>query len=284
MEKAKLKTWNEIWQDNYNGLSDIAKEIAKFQKSTYKKDTYIPWAVMLRGLYTLDPLATVEKIMNDSGGYVFTDRILITTRQLDSNQSGDKNDVKLKETETYAYSHMVKVKVHFMGIEFEEVYPIQDNDYTPSKVYDQNKVNKALQRAMTRCISIATGLAYRLYENGDLDFEDDGKVTPPTVETTPTPTPKKAKTVVVKEEVTADTPVEPSDDLTELFTFLKDNRDNTKVLGLVERFNQVLPTKYVFEETPLTIDLATDTDDILLAKLAVIDNPSKMLTGLRKVV
>jgi hypothetical protein len=282
MEKAKTKTWNEVWQDNYNGLSDVAKDIAKFQKSTYKKDTYIPWAVMLRGLYTLDPYASVEKVMNDNGGFLFTDRILITTRQLDSSQSGDKNDVKLKETETYAYSHMVKVKVHFMGIEFEEVYPVQDNDYSPSKVYDQNKVNKALQRAVTRCISIATGLAYRLYENGDLDFEDDGKVTPPTVETTPTT--KKAKTVVVKEEVKIEEPSEPSDDLTELFKFLSENRDNAKVLGLVDRFNQVLPTKYVFEETPLTIDLTTDTDDILLAKLAVIDNPSKMLTGLRKVV
>ena len=60
-----------------------------------------------------------------------------------------------------------------MGKEFIEDYPIQDNAYEAVKAYDSNLINKALQRALAKVASRATGIGLKLYENKDLQFDED---------------------------------------------------------------------------------------------------------------
>lgn len=262
-----MKKWLEVWQENYENKSDIAKWVMSTTKDTYKGDAYVPWGNMLHALYALDENADVVKVQNESGGFVHTDEMKLHT----------ENDGKT--TISTIVSHLVMVKVKFMDKWFTEVYPIQEKDYGASKVYDQNKVNKALQRALARCISLATGIAWSLYENSAGQFEDD----------TPTPPAKPTlKTATKKAETTITTP-EPVQELTgndvlDLVGFIAVNKENPKVLGLVDKFNTILSSKYTFEDKPLILDIANDSADILKAKLETVANPSTMLDALRKVV
>lgn len=255
-----MKTWKEVWSANYNKETDIAKWVLSTTKETYKGDAYVPWGNMVHALYSLDDNAEIIKVQNERGGFVHTDQMLLHT------------EADGKVTVSTIVAHMVIVKVKFFDKWFTEVYPIQEKDYGASKVYDQNKVNKALQRAMARCISFATGIAWHLYENASLQFDDDNSgVTPPKP-----PTQKISKLV----NNVSDEPVKNDN----LVDFLINNAENVQVIALVEKFNQVLSSKYTFKDKPLMIDLKTDTEDILKEKLSLVSNPNTMLDALRKVV
>lgn len=272
-----MNNWKEVWLKNYNQQSDIAKWVLSTTKDTYKGDAYVPWGNMLHALYTLDENAEVVKVQNELGGFVHTDSFSIET------------ETEGKRTVATVVSHMVIVKVKFLEKWFTEVYPIQEKDYGASKVYDQNKVNKALQRALARCISFATGIAWSLYENSTAQFEDD---TP--TNTTPTaPTIVVAKTTKTKvtlpptpavDDVVSTTPEASATPLEQLIKFLDEHKSNPKTGALVEKFNSVLSSKYSYKEKPLVIDLVQDTSDILLEKLSVVSNPHTMLDALRKAV
>ena len=107
------KSWKEIFTENYNGTSEVAKEIEPFIKENYKGNTYIPWATMERATYMCDENAVFENIKNEKGGLVHTDMVVMHQQNI------QKGEV-VSETESQMFSHMVKVKLTFMEKEFIE--------------------------------------------------------------------------------------------------------------------------------------------------------------------
>ena len=164
MANAK-KSWKEVFTENYLGKSDLAKEVEPFLKDNYKGNAYIPWATMERLTYMCDEDATFENIKNENGGLVHTDVMEMPQQNI------QKGEV-ISETVSQMFSHMVKVKLVFMGKEFIEEYPIQDQDYSAARIFNQNLVNRALQRAKAKVASRATGIGYKLYEGKDLQFDE----------------------------------------------------------------------------------------------------------------
>lgn len=259
-----MNNWLEVWQSNYIESSEIAQTVMANVKPNYKGDSYIPWALLVSALYKLDENAIIEKTMNDKGGFVFTDSIIIETT---------KEGVLTAST---VVSHFVKVKVTFMGKVFEEAYPIQDNDYSANKNYDQNKVNKAHQRCLARVISLATGIGWRLYENTEAQFESDKPVdTKPMIK----------QTVATTKPVEAPTTEAPSGDVNkEVAELIVKHKDNQALVTLLNNYNEVLKKKYVDASgNPIEL-LLDDTVEVLVAKISAIDNPTKMLKGLKKAV
>lgn len=166
------KSWKEVFTENYLGKSDLAKEVEPFLKDNYKGNAYIPWATMERLTYMCDEDAVFENIKNDKGGLVHTD-------VLEMHQQNIQKGEIVSETVSQMFSHMVKVKLVFMGKEFIEEYPIQDQDYSAARVFNQNLVNRALQRAKAKVASRATGIGFKLYEGKDLQFDEIPQDTKP---------------------------------------------------------------------------------------------------------
>lgn len=199
-EENIKRTWLTQFIDNYEGKSKEAKEVAEFVKENYKGNSYIPWATMERLTYMQDPNAVFETLTSPNGGMVFSDIMS------NENKVVAKGEV-VSETIATMMSHFVKVKLTFMGKEFVEEYPIQDQDYSALKVYNQNAVNKALKRALAKVASRATGIGLKLYENKDLQFDssEDEEKKPELKKTTKatkttTTSSSVAKKVGVKEE------------------------------------------------------------------------------------
>lgn len=192
MAEVKKKTWKEQFVENYNGRSEEAQEVADFIKENYKGNSYIPWATMERLTYMQDPEAKFETLETENGSMVFSDTLL------NENKVVQKGEV-VSETVATMMSHFVKVKLTFMGKEFVEEYPIQDQDYSALKVYNQNAVNKALKRALAKVASRATGIGLRLYENKDLQFDTPEEDKKPEIKKT-TKTTKTTKKVEMTEE------------------------------------------------------------------------------------
>lgn len=159
------RSWKEVFTENYLGKSELAKEVEPFLKDNYKGNAYIPWATMERLTYMCDEDAIFENIKNANGGLVHTD-------VMEMHQQNIQKGEIVSETVSQMFSHMVKVKLVFMGKEFIEEYPIQDQDYSAAKVFNQNLVNRALQRAKAKVASRATGIGYKLYEGKDLQFDE----------------------------------------------------------------------------------------------------------------
>lgn len=184
--------WLKQYKENYEGKSDEAKSVAEFIKENYKGNNYIPWATMERLTYMQDPEAKFETLETENGSMVFSDTLL------NENKVVQKGEV-VSETVATMMSHFVKVKLTFMGKEFVEEYPIQDQDYSALKVYNQNAVNKALKRALAKVASRATGIGLRLYENKDLQYDTPEEDKKPEIKKT-TKTTKTTKKVEMTEE------------------------------------------------------------------------------------
>lgn len=193
MTEIKKKSWKEQFIENYNGKSEEAKEVADFMKENYKGNNYIPWATMERLTYMQDPEAVFETLETENGNIVFSDTLS------NENKIVQKGEV-VNETVATMMSHFVKVKLTFLGKTFIEEYPIQDQDYSALKVYNQNAVNKALKRALAKVASRATGIGLRLYENKDLQFdtpeEDKKPEVKKTTKTTKTTKPTESSVVI----------------------------------------------------------------------------------------
>lgn len=249
-----------LWQKNYMGETEVAKSVRQFLKPTYKGDIYIPWQVMVRSLYTLDPEAEIIKCTTPDGGYVFTQTFTSEVY---------KDGVMIPVT---SIAHFVRVQVKYLNKLFDEIYPIQDKAYGAPKFYDQNAVNKAMQRALARCISTATGVGFSVYENGELQFEDDGFV----------PTEKPLVTAVTEpsaipsdKELIDGEPVTP---LEELVTLIMSNKDNPNIIDKVTNYNDVLNKNYGFM---LSFD---DDFDTMSEKLGKVKKPETMLNAFKKVL
>lgn len=171
MANAK-KSWKEVFTENYNGTSPEAREVEPFLKDNYKGNSYIPWATMERLTYMCDEDAVFENIKNEKGGLVHTDVVEMHQQNI------QKGEV-VSDTTSQMFSHMVKVKLTFMGKVFIEEYPIQEQDYSAARVFNQNLVNRALQRAKAKVASRATGIGFKLYEGKDLQFDEVPQETKP---------------------------------------------------------------------------------------------------------
>lgn len=220
MAESKVKSWKEVFIANYEGKSPEAKALEPFLKETYKGDVYIPWAVMERLVYMSDENAVFENVKNENGGLVHSDIINNSQYNL------QKGEV-ISETKADMFAHFVRVKLVFMGKEFTEDYPIQEQDYSAARVFNQNLVNRALQRAKAKLGARATGLGLKLYEGFDLQFdskeEDKKPVLDKVVEEVKEPA-KTTKKSVKKEEVVE--------------TKVEENVEASPVVKSVEEINQ----------------------------------------------
>lgn len=250
--------WIEQFRMNYDGKSQEAKDLEKFLKTNYNGSSYLPWAVMERLTYMQDEDADFAVIRNDDGGVVHTDTMTLETYA--------KADEVEKQTAASMFAHFIVLRLTFLGKVFEEVYPIQDNAYKPPKVYDQNMVNKAIQRAKAKLVSRATGLGLPLYEGSDLQFEEE--------EVKPKKTTSKPKEVVkdVKEPKVATTTKDvDTSKFADLLDFIVN--DENAVVGL-QKINASVAKKYGFTINP--------EDEDLPNKLAEIASPTTFLRTLKK--
>ena len=286
MTEIKKKNWKEQFIENYNGKSAEAKEVADFMKENYKGNNYIPWATMERLTYMQDPEAVFETLETENGNIVFSDTLS------NENKVVQKGEV-VSETVATMMSHFVKVKLTFLGKTFIEEYPIQDQDYSALKVYNQNAVNKALKRALAKVASRATGIGLRLYENKDLQFdtpeEDKKPEIKKTTKTTKTTKPTESNVVEepqqvpsqvtstkevlnqdapVQEVVTQDAKIEEdaskpvfSKETLELCNIIK-TADRTKITEILHTLNVPILKQHGFTLSP------DDSDEDLCAKLS----------------
>ena len=205
MKQVEQKNWVDQYKENYNGKSAEGKELEGYLKQTFNGKDYIPWATMERLTYMQDPNAVFTKIRNEDGGLVHTDSFV-------NENCVENKDGIVNRTTAMVVSHFVKVSCVFLGKEFIEEYPIQDQDYSAAKIYNQNLVNRALQRALAKVASRATGLGLKLYENKDLQFDEKEEEKPvvkkETTKKTSTKT-ENTETQPIVEEVVEVVKVEP---------------------------------------------------------------------------
>ena len=285
------KTWLEVFMANYNGTSKEAQELQPFLKDNYKGDVYVPWAVMERLTYQCDPNARFIVLENKNGGIVHTD---VTENYQYNAQKGEI----ISETRSLMFSHTVKVLCIFMGKEFIEYYPIQESDYTAAKIYNQILVNRAIQRAKAKVAARATGLALKLYEGFDLQFETkDETPKKPNVsnivtnikdetsekETTKTTVKEEPKKVELTEEQMpvkpveapkTETPVISNEHIAEIISILRNN-DEISVNTMLQRVNVSIMQKYNFALA------LTDTDEELAAKISKFPEPEKFKKSIK---
>ena len=273
--------WLKQFIENYNGRSEEAKEVTDFIKENFKGNNYIPWATMERLTYMQDPEAVFETLETENGNIVFSDTLS------NENKVVQKGEV-VNETVATMMSHFVKVKLTFLGKTFIEEYPIQDQDYSALKVYNQNAVNKALKRALAKVASRATGIGLRLYENKDLQFDTPEEDKKPEVKKT-TKTTKTTKKVEMTEEqathteeelkqdepvqevVTQDAKIEENapksydKSVLELCSLIK-NTDKEKMTKILQNLNVPILKQHGF-----TLNLE-DSDDVLCEKISHFTN------------
>lgn len=291
------RTWKSVFISNYSGVSEEAKSVEKFVKENYKGNKYLPWATMERLTYMCDPEAKFENIYNNYGALVHTDYATV--------DNISENNGKKVETHAQMYSHFVRVKLTFMGKEFVEDYPIQDTDYSALKVYNQNAVNKALQRAKAKIASRATGIGLKLYEGSDLQFDEPSpkpktntsnkvksirKEQPKVVENVEVVTKEEPKAEVkvetkpevkeqpkVEENVSRETVVENSgydEDINNIIRLFRET-EPSELNVVLQRINMTVVKKYGFALT------TNDTDAELAMKISKFPNPSQFYKSLK---
>ena len=285
--------WLKQFIENYNGKSAEAKEVADFIKENFKGNNYIPWATMERLTYMQDPEAVFETLETENGNIVFSDTLS------NENKVVQKGEV-VSETVATMMSHFVKVKLTFLGKTFIEEYPIQDQDYSALKVYNQNAVNKALKRALAKVASRATGIGLRLYENKDLQFDAPEEDKKPEVKKT-TKTTKTTKKVEMTEEqathteeelkqdepvqevVTQDTKIEENapksydKSVLELCSLIR-NTDKEKMTKILQNLNVPILKQHGF-----TLNLE-DSDAVLCEKISHFTNVVVFTKAIRNMI
>lgn len=175
------------WQENYEGKTEIAKT-AMNSVQVINGGDYIPWAMMYRVLVELDPNATIEKVENENGGYIFYDEYVLNNYT----KVVEEGKEIIKESSVPSLAFYVKVKLIFHGKEYIETMPVLASNTRRgviTKTIDTMAVHNALQRGMAKVISMATGVGLSLWTREEFaEDEKDDKVTP-------IPTKKDAKAV-----------------------------------------------------------------------------------------
>lgn len=160
---ADEKTWKELWNENYRGEGDCAG-LEKFVKTlnygARQNVSYLPWATVRRIFQLQD--GVTEVLQNEgSDSIVDIDRVVLYTTV---DENGATEDV-------WAISYFINVKATWHGREYIEHYPIQDNNGKPLTNWTQNELNKVTQRGTVKAIAMVSGIGYKLFEDGDLQFD-----------------------------------------------------------------------------------------------------------------
>lgn len=276
--------WIDQYLANYRGETDEAKECEQFLKRNYKGNPYLPWAFMLRVMFQQDPDATFDVMMDDCH-----DLIMVNEYQLHTQQTkGGVEDT----TMTSIMSPMVGVSVTFLDKTFKDVYPVQDTDYSAPRAVNQNMINKAKQRALARCISMATGIGWKLYEGQDLQFEPSQQEHKPTAQVEIQPAQAPVNTNIYKVTAVSDgtvettaldlnAPAEIPDPVTtvnegsELVDFILNYGDKAQLNQALAGLNTSCIKKYGFAFT------AEDTKEELAEKVTKIAKPDKFLASIK---
>jgi type IV secretory pathway VirB10-like protein len=72
-------------------------------------------------------------------------------------------------------SYFVRIKAEWEGQVHVERYPLLNSTGQALSFWTQTDLNKAVQRGKVKAIAIVSGIGYKLFEDGDLQFEDEGK-------------------------------------------------------------------------------------------------------------
>lgn len=270
MKVVEQKNWVDQYKENYNGKSAEGKELEGYLKQTFNGKDYIPWATMERLTYMQDPNAVFTKIRNEKGGLVHTDSFV-------NENCVENKDGIVNRTTAMVVSHFVKVSCVFLGKEFIEEYPIQDQDYSAAKIYNQNLVNRALQRALAKVASRATGLGLKLYENKDLQFDEKEETKPVVKKETAKKTNNKTENIVEK---VVETPTETQPIVEEVVEVVK---VAPKVEPVVE-IKQDAPVQVEQTQVANVVENASYSKDILelcnLIKSTSVDKMAPVLQTL----
>lgn len=272
-----MMNWLEQYLKNYRGESDEAKECEKFLKQNYKGDSYLPWAFMVRCLYTQDPKATYSVIYTEDNNMIHLNSYNIETKN-------KNNDVDIS-TVAQVLCPQIKMSVTFLDHTFEDTYPIQDKSYGAPKAVDQNMLNKAKQRCLARLISMATGIGWKLYEGSDLQFEDDSEKSSKSAVQEVKMEQKQVKqeqeldiydkSDFEKEEPVHTESVELTPEVKELVDFIWNYEDKEKLNRALAGLNNSCIRRYNFAFS------AGDSLEDLFIKASKLDKPSKFLASIK---
>lgn len=183
------KNWKELWLKNYRGEGDTAELIDFLKKLNYgnrNNISYLPWATVERIFKLQDgQIETVpSKVVEDQNRttIVEADRVLVR-------EEFDEHGVVSR---TYANSYFVNIRATWQGQTHVERYPLQDSSGRPLSTWTQNEINKAIQRGKVKAIAIVSGIGFKLFEDGDLQFEEENGPSPlfEKEKVVPQPTPK----------------------------------------------------------------------------------------------
>lgn len=158
------QNWKELWLKNYRGEGDTAELSSFLKKLNYGNRngiSYLPWATVER-IFKLQDGKT-ETVLHKENNIVEADSILIR-------EETDSNGVVSR---VFSNSYFVNVRAEWNGQTHTERYPLQDGSGRPLSVWTQNEINKSLQRAKVKAIAIVSGIGFKLFEDGDLQFSDN---------------------------------------------------------------------------------------------------------------
>lgn len=180
------KTWKEKWLANYRGEGDC-QELESFLKEldygSRKGVTYLPWAVVDR-IFKMQGGVTetifFPRTVEVSDGEEGTKTIEVgnTIVEVDSVHIRDEVDSNGVVTPKYMNSYFVRIKAEWEGQVHVERYPLLSSTGQALAYWTQIDLNKAVQRGKVKAIAIVSGIGYKLFEDGDLQFEDDAKDRP----------------------------------------------------------------------------------------------------------
>jgi hypothetical protein len=157
--------WKELWLNNYKGIGDTAeleKSLKTLGYGSRNNISYLPWAVVERIFRLQD--GDVHWVPINEHSYVDMDYITLES-QTDS--------VTGEVTSRTIRSFFININAVWQGREYTERYPLQDSNGRPLNNWTQNDLNKAYQRGKVKAIAIVSGIGYKLFEDGDLQFEEE---------------------------------------------------------------------------------------------------------------
>lgn len=178
-----MDNWKQLWLKNYRGeedTKDLADFVKKLNYGNRNNVSYLPWA-------------TVERIFRLQGGTIEILKVNDTIVEADRIHVKDQVEDNGIVVPIYSSSYFVNIKVEWNGQTHIEKYPLQDSTGRPLSNWTQNEVNKSLQRGKVKAIAVISGIGFKLFEDGDLQFEEDEVKTVKT---------KKAEVVKPKPSVT----------------------------------------------------------------------------------
>jgi hypothetical protein len=160
-----MAEWKELWLKNYKGQGDTAELEKSLKTLGYGARTnisYLPWAVVERIFRLQD--GEVHWLPASEKSNVDVDEVII----------GSNVDTETGETTHRSIrSYFINIQAVWNGREYTERYPLQDSNGRPLTNWTQNELNKAFQRGKVKAIAIVSGIGYKLFEDGDLQFEEE---------------------------------------------------------------------------------------------------------------